>query len=340
MGYWVIMAVIDEVGVRRRLRIMLGSDALVEEYITQNGYRIDVLKIQALRTEHEKPKPLHIEESGPGETAADDPIFSVFLKCPSCYLTSIPSHDLKAKSLQVLTDRFGMPYYRGTGRFKVVDYNLHSVTICPQCLYASPDKRDFIARDPAHAREVPARLHQGELAAILAGADDRATWILNQGLDVQRDLMARDRNPQSGIAAYELAIMRAQIEFDRNVPFSAFKMGGYTLKQATIALVNGLDPLPWYQKAMQHYLTCFERSNAPGFQYDGQILYLVIALGLRLGNLDVSGTYLGVLDRTKARVELANIDAQVQQTFDRWYAQAREIWADRENPDLFASPKA
>jgi len=334
------MAVIDEVGVRRRLRIMLGGDALVEEYIAHHGFRIDVQKIQALRAENERPKTVVQEDSGPGETAADDPVFSIHLKCPSCYLTSIPSHDLKAKSLQVLTDRFGMPHYRGTGRFQAVDFNLLSVTICPQCLYASPDKRDFIARDPARAHEVPARLHQGELAAILAGADERAAWLAEQGLDVQRDLMPRNRSPQAGIAAYELAILRARIEFSRNVPFSAFKLGGYSLKQATIAWVHGLDPLPWYQKSLQHYLTCFERSNAPGFQYDGQILYLIIALGLRQNNLDVSGSYLGVLDRTKSRVDAANIDPQIQQTFDRWYAQAREVWSDRDNPDLFGLPKA
>lgn len=339
MGYWTIMAVIDEVGVRRRLRIMLGNDKLVEQYIAQYGFRIDVQKIQSLREENERPKSVIPEESGPGETAADDPVFTVHLKCPSCYCTSIPSHDLKAKSLQVLADRFGMPHYRAMGRFFACDYNLLSVTICPQCLYASPDKRDFIARDPARARELPARLHQGELAAILAAADDRATWVAEQGLDVQRDLMSRDRSPQAGIAAYDLAIQRAAIEFSRNVPFSAFKMGGYTLKQATIAWVHGLDPNPWYSKSLQHYLNCFERSNAPGFQYDGQILYLVIALGLRQNNLDVAGTYLGVLDRTKSRVDVANIDGQIQQTFDRWYNQAREIWADRENPDLFQLPK-
>ena len=32
-----------------------------------------------------------------------------------------------------------------------LDFNLLSVTVCPQCLFASPDKRDFIARDPARA---------------------------------------------------------------------------------------------------------------------------------------------------------------------------------------------
>ncbi|MCB9495259.1 MAG: DUF2225 domain-containing protein [Fibrobacteria bacterium] len=334
-----IMAIIDEVGVRRRLRVMLGSDPLVEEYIVRYGYRIDVQKIQILRAEQEKPKPEPVVEVGPEETAADDPVFAIYLKCPSCYQTNIISHDLKSKSLQVLVDRFGMPHYRKAGRFQQIDFNLLSVTVCPQCLFASPDKRDFIARDPARAKELPARLHQGELAAILAAADERAAYLSSEGIDVQRDLVIRDRTPRSAIAAYELAIMRSAIEFSRNVPFSAFKLGGYALKQATIAWTHEIDPTPWYKKAMEHYLLCFERSNAPGFQYDGQILYLIIALSLRLNKIDVGGTYVGVLERTKVRVESANIDAQVLQTFDRWYGMARELWADRENPDLFQLPR-
>lgn len=340
MGEWVIMAVIDEVGVRRRLRIMLGSDALVETYIARHGFRIDGQKVEGLKAEGAAAKQAAQEEAGGVETASDDPVFTVFLKCPSCYLAHIPSHDLKAKSLQVLTDRFGMPHYRKTGRFKAVDFNLISVTICPQCLFASPDKRDFIARDPARGGEVPARLHQGELAAILAAADERTSWIASQDLDVLEHLMIRERTPLAGIAAYQLAIMRARIEFSRNVPFSAYKMGGYALKQATIAGTYELDSLPYLKAALDSYLACFERSNAPGFQFDAQILYLIVALSLRLGTLDLAGSYLGVLDRTKARVEVANIDAQTRQIFDRWYNSAREIWSDRENPDLFLPPKA
>lgn len=317
---------------------MLGNDQLVETYITNFGYRIDGQKVEALKKAHEAAKQAIQEEAASGESAADDPIFTVFLKCPACYLAHLPSYDLKAKSLQVLTDRFGMPHYFKTSRFQAVDFNLQTVTICPQCLYASPDKHDFITRDPARGSEVPARLHQGELAAILASADQRNTWVAEQKLDILRDLVVPNRTPAAGIAAYELAIMRSQIESMRNVPFSVYKMGGYSLKQATIAQSYGMDPLPWYRKALQHYLSCFERSNAPGFQFDGQVLYLILVLGVRLGNLDVAGSYLGVLDRTKSRVEAANIDLQTRQIFEHWYSSAREVWSERENPDLFAPP--
>ena len=333
------MAVIDEVGVRRRLRIMLGDEALAETYIVRYGFRIDGQKVEALKAEGLAAKQVTHDEAEP-ETASDDPVFTVYLKCPACYVARIPSHDMKAKSLQVLVDRFGMPHYHKTARFQEVDFNLLSVTICPQCLYASPDKRDFIARDPARGSEVPARLHQGELAAILAAADERSDWLASQQLDVLEHLMIRERTPRAGIAAYQMAIFRARIEFARNVPFSAYKMGGYALKQMTIANTYGIDSIPYAKAALSSYLTCFERSNAPGFQFDSQILYLIIALGIRLQNLDVAGSYMGVLDRTKSRVETANVDAPTRQAFDRWYAAAREIWSDRENPDLFTPPRA
>lgn len=330
MGEWSYMAVIDENGVRRRLKIMLGTDKLAEEYIARYGFRIDVTKIQGMRTAEKT-----VDFSVDSETSADDPIYTIFLKCPSCYMTRLPSHELKAKSLQILTDRFGMPTYRDMGRYKAVDYNLLSVTVCPQCLYASPDRKDFITRDPARAREIPSRLHQGELAAILAGADDRANWLTDQGMEPMKDFLPRRRSVQAGLASYELAIERAKIEFARNVPFSMFKMAGYSLKQAMICRTYEKDEKQYLTQALKYYLACFERSNAPGFQYEGQVLYLVIALGLRLGQIEMAGSYIGVLDRSKMRMESGVVDSNVQQAFTRWYNAAREIWADRENPDLW-----
>jgi hypothetical protein len=243
---------------------------------------------------------------------------------------------LKSKSQQVLTDKFGMPTYRAVGKYKVVDYNLISVTVCPQCLFASPDKKDFITRDPAaRSREIPARLHQGELAAILAAADDRATWLASQNLDAMSDLLPRTRTPQAGLASYELAIQRAKIEFARNVPFSAYKMAGYSLKKAVIRRTYEMDEAEELAKALKFYLQCFERSNAPGFQYEGMVLYQIIALALRTGQMELAGSYLGVLDRSKMRLEAGKEDPQVVSTFLRWYNAAREIWSDRENPDLW-----
>ena len=326
------MAVIDENGVRRRLRIMLGSDKLVEDYIAANGFRVDNNKIQAMRSPSEKV--VEIEDAG--ETASDDAIFTVFVKCPSCYMTKLPSHELKSKSQQVFTARFGMPTYHALGKYKVVDYNLISVTVCPQCLYASPDKKDFITRDPAaRTKEIPARLHQGELAAILAAADERATWLTTQSLDAMKDILPRTRTPEAGLASYELAILRAKIEFSRNVPFSAYKMAGYTLKKSVICRTYGMDEMPHLAQALKYYLLCFERSNAPGFQFEGHVLHQVIALGMRTGQLELAGSYLGVLDRSKMRLEAGKADAQVVSTFLRWYNAARELWADRENPDIW-----
>jgi len=326
------MAVIDENGVRRRLRVMLGSDKLVEEYIQKHGFRIEMTKVQSMRSVTEKV----LDIAAATETAADDPVFTVFLKCPSCYMTNLPSYELKAKSLQVMVDKFGMPHYRALGKYKVVDYNLLSVTVCPQCLFASPDKRDFIGRDPARNREIPPRLHQGELAAILAVADDRANWLSGQNLDPMKDLLPRSRTTHAGLACYELAILRATIEFARNVPFSAYKMAGYTLKQGVIAESYQMDPVPYWVKALKTYLTCFEKSNAPGFNYEGQVLYQVIALALRLNQMEIAGSYIGVLDRSKMRVESANVEPAISQQFTRWYNAARELWSDRENPDLWA----
>ncbi len=315
---------------------MLGSEHLAEEYIKKYGYRIDANNLKLLRSVSEEVA----EIEAPKESSADDPIFTVFLKCPSCLMGNIPSYELKAKSLQILTDKFGMPHYRASGKYQVLDYNLLSVTVCPKCLYASPDKKDFIGRDPARAQEIPARMHQGELAAMLALADERIHWLAQQKLDAMKDLIPRSRTPAAGLASYDLAIKRAEIEFSRNVPFSAYKMAAYYLKQATIAEAYEVNPLVYHVKALRSYLTCFERSNAPGFNFEGQVLYLVIALALKVNKLEIAGSYIGVLEQSKSRADAGLFDPGVVSQFKRWYTAAREVWADREDPDLWVMRKS
>jgi uncharacterized protein (DUF2225 family) len=326
------MAIIDENGVRRRLIIMLGTEALADDYIRRYGYTIHIAKVNGLRFANEYREKMRrggVVTEEP-KTDRDDPLFQIHVKCPACYAAEIPLWEQKARSLTTVPDRFQMPSYKPVGTFHAVDYNLLAVTICPQCLYASPDKKDFICLDPRR-NEVPARLHQGDLAAILADADNRTSVLEASGLNVPKEhLFARERTAQAALVAYQLAMERARIESARNVAFSRFKMGGYALKQALLVRTYGVgDEKTYLEKALELYKQSYESSNAPGAQYEGWSLYEIVALNLRLGNETEAGAFLGALDKAKA--EMATMDSM----FLRWYNMTRDLWSDRDNPELW-----
>ncbi len=324
------MAIIDENGVHRRLEIMLGSKALADEYIKRYGYTVHIAKVKGLIVANEYRQKVHAIDQ-PKEQSVDptDPIFQVKVKCPACYCASISLWELKARSLTVTPDRFQMPSYSPAGKFRFVDYNLVSVTVCPQCLYASPDKKDFVCLD-VRRNEIPAALHQGEVAAILADADCRSTLLKTSGLDlILEHFYDRERTPKAAIFAYQMALERAKIEALRNVPFALFKMGGYALKQALIARKYGFDDTPYLQVALRFYKQSFEHSSAKGPQYESFTLYEIVALDMRLGDEGDAGNFLAVLDRLKS--EQTTFDSG----FNRWYNATRDLWADRENPDLW-----
>jgi hypothetical protein len=329
------MAIIDEQGVRRRLKIMLGSEPLADVYIKRFGYTIHIAKINGLKIAMEyramqqnggvaeEPKPKV------AETDWNDPIFEIQVKCPACF-SPVPYWDQKARALGSSLDMFHMPSYKPVGTFRAADYNLIAVSVCPQCFFASPDKKDFIVHDSARYREVPSRLQQGELAALLTSADDRTTMLEESGIDITREhVFGRERTPQGAIFAYDLSIHRALIESRRSIPFALFKMAGYSLKQALIARTYKLDETPYLEHALEHYLKCFETSNAPGQQYEANVLYEIIALNVRLGKITDAGAFVAVLEKVKAEASLPDIP------FIRWYNAARDLWSDRDNPDLW-----
>lgn len=325
------MAIIDENGVRRRLKIMLGTEELADDYIRRYGYTIHIAKVNGLRfaNEYREKMRMGVAPEEP-KTDRDDPLFQIHVKCPACYAAEIPLWEQKARSLATVLDRFQMPSYKPIGTFHPADYNLVAVTICPQCLYASPDKKDFICLDPRRT-EVPARLHQGELAAILADADNRTGVLESSGLNVPKEhLFARERTPQAALVAYQLAMERAQIESARNVAFSRFKLGGYALKQALIARTYGVgEETPYLEKALEFYKQSYETSNASGAQYEAWSLYEIVVLNTRLGNETEAGAFLGALDKVKA--DMATVDTM----FLRWYNLTRDFWSERDNPDLW-----
>ena len=128
---------IDVVEVKRRLGALLNDANLVNEYIRQYGPSIDIKNIKAVKEAKAK------SIMAPDEGVGDDPIFEIKLICPVCGREGISCFELRAKSQQIVKNKFLVPSYEGASGFKTVDYSFLSVTVCPRCLFASPDKKDW-----------------------------------------------------------------------------------------------------------------------------------------------------------------------------------------------------
>src|SRR5690606_17285833 len=129
---------LDDKLVRKKLEVLLKDEDLVNKYLRVYGPRLDMANIAKLKQDQFKPGP----EGGMGEK--DDPTYQIKLKCPVCSQSDIFCYEIKAKSLTSTLDRFLAPRYQAVKPFRNVNFSLFSVTVCPTCLFASPDKRDFI----------------------------------------------------------------------------------------------------------------------------------------------------------------------------------------------------
>jgi len=124
--------------IKKRLFSFLNDTNLVNEYIRIYGPSINIKYIKTIK--EKKSQSIPVDE----ETGGNDPVFEIKLKCPVCNRDDITCYALRAKSQQITFNKFIVPSYKGASGYKTVDYSMIYTTVCPRCLFASPDKKDFI----------------------------------------------------------------------------------------------------------------------------------------------------------------------------------------------------
>jgi uncharacterized protein (DUF2225 family) len=316
---------IDVAEVKRRLQTLLNDSNLVNDYIRQFGPTIDIKHIKAVK--EAKTKGLSTGDNGVG----DDPIFEIKVTCPVCGRDDLTCYELRAKSQQILKNKFLVPSYEGASGYRTVDYSFLAVTVCPRCLFASPDKKDWSRSEGDDKTQMPANVIMtlqekiGERKAILKSIPDPDNYF------------KRPRTVDSAIATYKLALARAHVEAFYEQPYALYKLGAYSLRIAKIIRDSGGDNREVLREALGYYEEAFRMSNCPTEEIEMQVIYSIVALNLKLGDPKKANSYLGVFtnlhnERANEMKENPKLNLII---INKWIEKAKMFWEDRDREDLF-----
>ncbi len=314
---------------KKKLQSLLKDDELIQIYLKRFGTEINIKYIKQLKDEQDD----KASRSAPG--ALQDPLFMIKVRCPVCQQSDIPCYELKAKSQVVTLDKFLSPTYEGTAGFKTVEYGRFAVAICPRCLFASPDKKDFVTYSMRLRSEVKSQLGPLVITRLEEEMFTRKDLVANESdlntfFQVPRELSAM-------VMSYKLAVLRAKVEMEMEIPNAFYKAGGYCLRIATQLRKNGLSDEEMLNEALNYYLDCFKFSNASTSDLEYQVVYIISALSIRLGLEKQGHSYIQVFDKIKSEIkEKQKTNPHIRLgTLLKWEKEAKRIWEDRERDDLW-----
>jgi len=264
-----------------------------------------------------------------------DPVFESTVNCPICGHTGIVSYELRAKSQQVVQTVYLVPVYSGSTGYKTVDYTRLAVTVCPMCLLASPDKKNFNYPSFTGNREEPSSLQASVIISLKEKIEEHKL-LLPEALG-NTDYFKRERSAQVAIQSYRLATARAAIEAELQQPYSYFKMASYALKIAYIMKCEGQDDTGPLTEALNLFETSFEKSECPSDELEMQVVYLNVVLPIRLGDFGKANSYLNSFSKLKTdRIEAMKKNPALNTKWiEKWEDKSRYMWEERENPKYF-----
>lgn len=321
---------LDDKLVRKKLEVLLKDENLVQTYLRTYGPRLDMTYVAKVKAAHAK---AIAGDGAAGENG--DPTYQIKVKCPICNQNDIVCHELKAKSLTTVPDRFMAPRYQPVKGFRPLNYSLAAVTVCPACLFASPDKRDFVTFSVQARAENRSQLGPFVLDELRGKVEERKMLLAPVS-----DFAAHFKQPRSAEAAvhsYRLAIHRALVEASLETPLSWYKAGMYGLRIALLLRDSGKPDDAILKDSADYLAKSFRNSELKSPEMEYQLLYVLSSLYLRLGDQAQCQAYLGVLDKTKAELaKREKEDPTVNTTHvEKWLEKAKDLWTDRESPDLW-----
>jgi len=320
---------LDDKLVRKKLEVLLKEGALVDLYLRTYGPRIDMNYVAKVKQAQQKQG----GEGAPGDK--DDPTYQIKVKCPICNQNDIVCLELKAKSLTTTLDRFCAPRYQGVKGFRPMNYTLEAVTVCPACLFASPDKRDFVTFSVQTRSENKSQLGPFVLEELRKKVEERKMMVAPVS-----DYSAHFRRPRSvdaAIHSYRLAVHRALVEAALETPLAWYKAGMYGLRIALMLRDAGKDDASVLKDSAGYLAKSFRNSELKSPEAEYQLVYTLSALYLRLDDQAQCQAFMGVLDRIKSELGKKEKDDPSVSTshVEKWLEKAKDLWTDRELPDLW-----
>lgn len=351
---------------RNKLKLLLGTDQLVDIYVKMYGPKIDIPAIKKLKSKAvslinhrgmqgrpevsdlppiEEPVAIKKEKNpieGDGTKVGLDPIFEQKGECPACSHPNVPIYAMRAKSQTIEESKFLVPRYFGLGKYFQENYNLIQTIVCPRCFFASPDPKDFTRSSSFSDKVQKSRLLENPklLNRIYDERDEREAFIEALGGGDPETLFLRPRKPNIAIGAIRLSIMRAEIESELDFPNSHFKIGSYYLKIAEIEKSEAIDNRESIDFAAEEFEVAVTTSNCSTIDIEAKALYLLIATNIKLGNLDKAGGFLKFFKDMKSDIEEdedmnAEKRRKSQIVIDNWEKKTKLLWEYREDDEFW-----
>jgi len=276
---------------------------------------------------------------GAADAAEDDgeqdPIFETAVNCPICGHVGFVSYEQRAKSQQMVQTVFLVPVYTGAKGFKTVDYTRLAVAVCPKCLFASPDRKNFNYASFTGNSEEKSSLNVGVILALKDKIEERKE-LLPKALD-NPDYFKRERSTEVAIESYRLAMARAMVEVELMQPYGYFKLGSYALKIAYIMKSDGQDETEIYREAIGYFEKSFAKSECQTDELEMQVVYLIVTLYIKLGDFTQANSYLSCFSKliTERQEAMKKNPSLNTHWIEKWQDRARFNWEERDNPEFF-----
>jgi uncharacterized protein (DUF2225 family) len=321
---------LDDKLVRKKLEVLLKEPLLVEQYLRTYGPRLDMNYVAKVKSAQQKASS---EAGGGGDNG--DPTYQIKVKCPICNQNDIICLELKAKSLTTTPDRFLSPRYQGVKGFRPMNFSLAQVTVCPACLFASPDNRDFITFSVQTRSENKSQLGPFVLDELRQKVEERKMMIAPV-LDFPNHFK-HPRSVDAAIHSYRLAVHRALVEASLETPLAWYKAGMYGLRIAVLLRDSGKPDDAVLKDSVGYLAKSFRNSELKTPELEYQLLYILSALYLRLDDQTNCQAFMGVLDKIKADLAKREKDDPSVNSgpVEKWLEKAKDLWTDRELPDLW-----
>lgn len=324
--------------IRRRLAIFFNQNMdLVDRYIELHGAKISMKAIQELRDEVPSlPTSVVLETNEQGvDSGLESPVYPVELECPCCRQKGVLHRELRASAMAVKNDAFLAPAYFPMAKYQSLNYLTVAVAVCPRCLFASPDKKDFIQFNRTTRQNIPSQISMGILSEIQDTLAERQE-LLDQA-KAGKDFSQSPRPYPLAILSYKLADQRAKVESESKTPFSVFKRAHYWTRVALLLRQAQQDDKPALEKALQLFKEAFFQTDFPNANAEFQSCFIIFSLYLRFGMQKEARDYVTVMEQSKKDVE-ARKDPTALPALNQWLGMAKARWEDKDNPDLWKVP--
>lgn len=320
--------------VRGRLSMFFhGEQNRIDAYLAKYGYELSMSHINEVR----QLDLVALQALLPPPETGEDPTYIIEVECPVCHQGHIKCIELKAKSLKIIHNQFGAPIYQGGNGYRNYNYNLNAVTVCPKCLFASPDHKDFRVFSPFSKQWTGSQISALTLMELVKTMGERLTLI--EGEPFASGLQENPRSLGAAILSYRIAMERSEVEIRNGVPLAHFKKGFYWIKIALLQSQKGEDDSPALEMALQELVEAFKRSDIQAPAQEFQLLYTISALYLRMGQTKECRQYMTLLDQIKNDFATGKRrDKENLPQLSQWLDKSQQLWDERESSDLWQIP--